>query len=69
MTSAADLLDLLKAQASPDNLEGMARFGMAVEKRLGVSVPEMRRIAMTYSRPRWICGATTTHWVVGALES
>ena len=45
MASIADILDRLKAKANPDNLEGMARFGMAVEKRLGVSVPEMRRIA------------------------
>ncbi len=45
MASITDVLDQLKAKANPDNLEGMARFGMAVEKRLGVSVPEMRRIA------------------------
>lgn len=45
MVSAADILDQLKAKANPDNLEGMARFGMAVDRRLGVSVPEMRRIA------------------------
>jgi len=45
MASAEEILGLLKAKANPDNLEGMARFGMAVEKRLGVSVPEMRHIA------------------------
>src|SRR3990170_1810506 len=45
MASTADILDQLKAKANPDNLEGMAKFGMAVDKRLGVSVPEMRRIA------------------------
>ena len=45
MASTTDILNQLKAKAYPDNLEGMARFGMAVEKRLGVSVPEMRRIA------------------------
>lgn len=45
MASVADILADLKAKANPDNLEGMARFGMAVDKRLGVSVPEMRRIA------------------------
>ena len=45
MASTADILDQLKAKAHPDNLEGMAKFGMAVENRLGVSVPEMRRIA------------------------
>lgn len=45
MTSTADILDELKSEADPGNLEGMARFGMAVGKRLGVSVPVMRRIA------------------------
>jgi len=45
MTSTADILDKLKAKANPDDLEGMAKFGMAIGKRLGVSVPEMRRIA------------------------
>ncbi len=44
-SSTTDILNQLKAKADPDNLEGMARFGIAVEKRLGVSVPEMRRIA------------------------
>ena len=45
MASTAHILDQLKAKANPNNLEGMAKFGMAVKKRLGVSVPEMRRIA------------------------
>src|SRR3990172_7022600 len=45
MTSAADILDQLNARADPGNLEGMGRFGMAVEKRLGVAVPDMRHIA------------------------
>ena len=45
MTSTTDILDQLKAKARSANLDGMAKFGMAVENRLGVSVPEMRRIA------------------------
>jgi 3-methyladenine DNA glycosylase AlkD len=43
--SAADVLAQLKRQAHPENLPGMARYGMNPEGRLGVSVPEMRRIA------------------------
>src|SRR5262249_18932684 len=39
------ILEQLKAKANPDNLDGMARFGMAIDKRLGVSVPVMRQIA------------------------
>lgn len=45
MASVEDVLKKLKAKARPANLEGMARYGMAVEKRLGVAVPEMRKIA------------------------
>lgn len=45
MASVTDILGQLNARARPGNLEGMARYGMAIDKRLGVSVPEMRRIA------------------------
>ena len=45
MASTAEILALLKAHADPRNVAGMARFGMSVEGRLGVSVPAMRRIA------------------------
>lgn len=39
------IIKLLKTKAKPDQLEGMARYGIAVGKRLGVSVPEMRKLA------------------------
>ncbi len=45
MPSANQVLKLLKAKARPNQLEGMARYGLSIERRLGVSVPEMRRIA------------------------
>ncbi|OGO08524.1 MAG: DNA alkylation repair protein, partial [Chloroflexi bacterium RBG_13_60_13] len=35
----------LKAKARPDQLEGMARYGISVERRLGVSIPELRKLA------------------------
>jgi 3-methyladenine DNA glycosylase AlkD len=38
-------LQKLKTHGSRENIEGMARFGITTERRLGVSVPEMRRIA------------------------
>ena len=43
--SVDQVLAKLKAKAKPDQLEGMARYGMATERRLGVPVPDMRRIA------------------------
>ena len=45
MVSVKDVLDKLQSKARPDQLEGMAKYGMAVERRLGVSVPEMRKLA------------------------
>ena len=45
MSSVDEILNQLRARARPDQLEGMARYGMAVEKRLGVAVPELRQIA------------------------
>lgn len=45
MTSVEEVLKKLKAKARPDQLEGMARYGMVAERRLGVSVPDMRKIA------------------------
>jgi 3-methyladenine DNA glycosylase AlkD len=45
MVSTADIMEMLLAKARPENLKGMTRYGMAVEKRFGVSVPDMRKIA------------------------
>jgi 3-methyladenine DNA glycosylase AlkD len=45
MPSVDEVLEKLKSKANPDAVEGMSRYGMASEKRLGVSVPDMRKIA------------------------
>jgi len=45
MASVEEVVKKLKARARPDQLEGMARFAIVGEGRLGVSVPEMRKIA------------------------
>jgi 3-methyladenine DNA glycosylase AlkD len=45
MASAKDVMAKLRSKARPDQLSGMAKYGMAVEQRLGVSVPEMRQLA------------------------
>ena len=45
MASVEDVLERLKNKARPDQLEGMARYGIAVEQRLGVSVPDLRKLA------------------------
>jgi 3-methyladenine DNA glycosylase AlkD len=45
MTSVQQILERLKAQARPDQVEGMARYGMTAQGRLGVSVPQLRKLA------------------------
>lgn len=45
MTSVEQVVERLQARARPDQLAGLASYGMAVEQRLGVSIPELRRIA------------------------
>jgi 3-methyladenine DNA glycosylase AlkD len=45
MVSVEEALKKLKGKARPDQLEGMARYGMTVERRLGVSVPNLRKTA------------------------
>ena len=45
MASVKDVLVRLQSKARPEQLEGMVKFGITVEQRLGVSVPDMRKLA------------------------
>lgn len=45
MATAEDIIKKLKERSRPDQVEGMARYGMSAEGRLGVKVPDMRKIA------------------------
>jgi len=45
MKSIEEILKELKKKARPDQLEGMARYGIAADNRLGVSIPELREMA------------------------
>ena len=47
MDRLGDTLALLQHNARPAELAGMARFGIDVEHRLGLSMPAMRRAAKT----------------------
>jgi 3-methyladenine DNA glycosylase AlkD len=46
----ADALALLHHEARPAELAGMARFGIDLERRLGLSMPAMRRVAKALGR-------------------
>jgi len=45
MATAKEIIFLLKEKANSKNVEGMAKFGMTSTNRLGISVPDMRKIA------------------------
>ena len=45
MTTTQEILQKLRAKARPDQLSGMARYGMKTENRLGVQIPELRKLA------------------------
>ena len=50
MASVKDALQKLQSKAHPEQLQGMAKYGMTVEQRLGVSVPDMRKLAKEIGR-------------------
>jgi len=66
MASVEEVLDKLKAKARPDQLKGMARYGMVVERRLGVSVPDMRKIAKESGKDHRLA---LELWKMGIAES
>ena len=45
MASVKDVVDSLRSKAKPEQLIGMAKYGITIEQRLGVSVPDMRKLA------------------------
>ena len=45
MVAVENVLKKLKEKSRPDQLEGMAKYGMVREKRLGVSIPDLRKMA------------------------
>jgi 3-methyladenine DNA glycosylase AlkD len=40
-----DIIEQLKSKANPDNLKGMARYGISTKNRLGNSIPFLRKLA------------------------
>ena len=48
MKDFEDCIAVLKSQANPDNVAGMARYGISVDKAFGVSLPIIRALAKKY---------------------
>ncbi len=73
MASVKDVLDKLQSKAKPEQLKGMAKYGMSVEKRLGVSVPDMRELARELGRDHmlavglWRTGISEARIVAGMV--
>ncbi len=49
---AAQILDALRAQASAENVAGMARYGISSNGTLGVPVSALRKLAKSLGRNR-----------------
>ena len=60
------MLEKLKSQARPDQLAGMARYGIKPDGRLGVSVPYMRKLAKEIGRDH---GLALELWQTGIAEA
>ena len=45
-----EVLKDLKSRVKPENVEGMARFGITEGKRLGISMPELRKMGKTIGK-------------------
>ena len=73
MASVKNVLDELQSKAKPDQLAGMAKYGMTVERRLGVSVPDMRKLAKELGRDHrlaldlWRSGIAEARIVAGMV--
>ncbi len=66
MVELEDVMAMLEEKAAPENLEGMARYGITIAKRLGVSVPEMRKIAKQTGKDH---GLAMALWSTGIAEA
>jgi 3-methyladenine DNA glycosylase AlkD len=73
MASVKGVLDKLQSKAQPEQLKGMAKYGMTVEQRLGVSVPDMRKLAKEIGRDHklaldlWRTGIAEARIVAGMV--
>jgi 3-methyladenine DNA glycosylase AlkD len=66
MPSTEEILTKLKAKARPDQLSGMARYGIRTENRLGVQIPELRKLAKETGKNHEL---TLELWKTGIAEA
>lgn len=63
---AEEIVGLLRTIARPENIKGMARYGISVQGTLGVPVPELRRMARLHRREH---GLALALWETGIHEA
>jgi len=61
-----ELIEHLKSLASPEDVEGMARFGVGGETTLGIRIPVLRKLAKAY---RYDHQLATALWATGIHEA
>ncbi len=64
---AEELLGQLRSMSNPDNVAGMARFGISAEGTLGVSVSQVRALARELKREAGRGGGAWRHEIALAL--
>jgi len=68
-----DALTLLERHARPDAVAGLARFGIPPQGRMGIAVPDLRRIARQLGRNQeladalWDCGQPEARILAGMV--
>lgn len=74
MPCVEEVLEKLKEKARPGQLEGMARFGMAPEHRLGIQIPVLRKMAKELGKDHrlaldlWKTGITEARILAGMID-
>jgi len=64
--TATPILKELRSIARPGNLPGMARYGINTERALGVSIPNLRKIAKRAGKDHKLAQAL---WALGIREA
>ncbi len=64
--SLEEILKLLQSQANPDNVAGMARYGINPHNTLGVSIPQLRKLAREQGKDHSLALAL---WQTGIHEA
>ena len=61
-----ELIEYLKSLANPEDVEGMARFGVGGEQTLGIRIPVLRKLAKAHRNDHQLASAL---WTSGIHEA